>query len=251
MERESMDLKEAGLGLKEPAGWFAAGDSFRQAMIRLSDGAFKLFAYLCLQADRRTGQFQATHKELATALAKSKRIIGSYVVELEQKDLCRVRPGKNQFASTVFEISDGYWPYRKPADSPDRATRSAYVEAVAKAFLAIECGSGRFSSADERIARNLQQRGIRLEVVQDAILVGACRKYISLLNSGPSESIASLSYFESVIAEIQEQPFPEGYREHLRMKTERLARTWREQIRSGRTPSNGGCPGMDSPEIVQ
>jgi hypothetical protein len=42
-------------GLKQPSGWFAAGAAFRQALTLLSDGAFKLFAYLCLQAKRQTG----------------------------------------------------------------------------------------------------------------------------------------------------------------------------------------------------
>src|SRR2546427_10344233 len=54
--------------LKEPTGWFAAGRSFRQALTLLSDGAFKLFAYICLEADRRTGRFETTQRELAQAL---------------------------------------------------------------------------------------------------------------------------------------------------------------------------------------
>lgn len=36
------------LRLKEPTGWFAAGSGFQRAITELSDGAFKLFAYLCL-----------------------------------------------------------------------------------------------------------------------------------------------------------------------------------------------------------
>jgi hypothetical protein len=101
---------EGRLRLKEPVGWFAAGDGFRSALGLLSDGAFKLFAYLSLQANRRTGCLAATHKGLAAAPGKSKRIIGSYVAELEAKEICKVRPGKNQFTATVYEISDRYWP---------------------------------------------------------------------------------------------------------------------------------------------
>jgi hypothetical protein len=73
---------ETRLRIKEAAGWFVAGEGFRRALVVLSDGAFKLFAYLSLHSDRRTGRLAATHKELAAALNKSKRIIGTYAAEL-------------------------------------------------------------------------------------------------------------------------------------------------------------------------
>jgi hypothetical protein len=57
------------LSLKQTTGWFPAGDAFRKALAILSDGAFKLFAYLCLEARHR--RFQTTHKELAFAMGKS------------------------------------------------------------------------------------------------------------------------------------------------------------------------------------
>jgi len=103
MTDETFPATNQRLSLKEATGWFAAGDAFRKALVLLSDGAFRLFAYLCLEADRPTGRLRATHKELATALKKSKRIIGTYVAELEAGGVCHVRPGKNQFAGTIFE----------------------------------------------------------------------------------------------------------------------------------------------------
>ena len=44
------------LVLKRPSGWFAAGHEVAQALELLSDAAFKLFVYLCLNADRHTGR---------------------------------------------------------------------------------------------------------------------------------------------------------------------------------------------------
>ena len=99
--------------LKETVGWFAAGASFRNALTVLSDGAFRLFAYLCLEANRETGCLETTHKELVTALGKSKRSIGSYIEDLRSHDVCKVFPAKNQYGRTGFEISDSYWPYRR------------------------------------------------------------------------------------------------------------------------------------------
>lgn len=107
------NMTRTGLALKEASGWFAAGESFRCALTALSDGAFKLFAYVCLQADRRTGRLLITQTELAQALGKSRRIIGAYVAELQAQGVCCVRTGRNQFARTVFEVSDAYWPYER------------------------------------------------------------------------------------------------------------------------------------------
>ena len=39
--------------LKNPRGWFAAGAEVQKAMELLSDGAFRLFIYLCLNARQR------------------------------------------------------------------------------------------------------------------------------------------------------------------------------------------------------
>ena len=43
------------LALKHPTGWFAVGREMEQALATLSDGAFKLYAYLCLHAKRMSG----------------------------------------------------------------------------------------------------------------------------------------------------------------------------------------------------
>ena len=122
----SLPSKNQRLSLKEATGWFAAGDSFRKALALLSDGAFRLFVYLSLEADRRTGCFRATHKELAAALGKSKRVMGTYVGELEAKGVCRVKRGRNQFAGTTFVMSDSYWPYHRIADSPESLEQETY-----------------------------------------------------------------------------------------------------------------------------
>jgi hypothetical protein len=121
---------ESRLTPKEPRGWFAAGNACCKASALLSDGAFKLFFHICLEADRRTGTLQATHKELAAALKKSKRAIGTYVAELESKAICSVHHGTNQFAATTFKIADSYWPYHRPDSRPDSPEEIAYVNSV-------------------------------------------------------------------------------------------------------------------------
>ena len=61
------------------------------------------------------------------------------------------------------------------------------------------------------------------------MLMGACRKYASWLNGGKSEPIGSLSYFKALVAEMQDQPLPPGYREYFNMQAEKLALIWKQQ----------------------
>jgi len=245
------DRNDNALCLKEPSGWFAAGDSFRQALLTLSDGGFKLFAHLCLEADRRTGRHEADQSELARRIGKSRRIVGKYVEELEHKGVCTIRRGWNQHARTCFEIRDQYWPYRRVHDleTGPGHERNAFVDAIRESFISLGCTTGKFSSRDACHAKDWQQRGIPLNVVQDALLMGACRKYSSWFNSGPTEPIGSLTYFESLIAEMQERPLPAGYNTYLRAKLVQLAKAWVKK--SGKPPGKGECPGMACPEIVQ
>ena len=239
------------LSLKEATGWFAAGDAFRKALALLSDGAFRLFAHICLEADRRTGRFRTTHKELAAALGKSKRAIGTYVVELQTEGVCILKPGKNQFAGTIFEVSDSYWPYHRAAVCSEPPEQKAYVDSVRECFLSLGCGSGQFGAAEIATAGNLHRRGIPLAVLNDAMLMGACRKYISWIEGHALEPIRSLAYFEALITEVLEEPFPPGYSAYLRKKVKQLAEAWNESIKSGGEAREGGYPDMPSQEIVQ
>lgn len=224
MNAPALSLENARLRLKEPSGWFAAGYGFRKALTLLSDGAFQLFAYLCLEANRRTGRVEATQKELAVALGKSKRSIGTHVDELQAHQVCKVFPANNQYARTVFEIADDFWPYHRSDHNQSPSEERMYIDSVREFFLSLGCASGRFSAADEQTAKHMYHRAIPLAVIENGMLLGACRKYISWLNNGQAwEPIQGLAYFERVIAEIQAQPLPPGYAGYLRRKIRELA----------------------------
>ena len=185
MSDKSFPPMNERLSLKQKSGWFPAGDTFRKALAMLSDGAFRLFTYLCLEADRRTGRFKATHKELALALGKSKRAMGCYIAELETRGICHVIAGKNQFAHTTFEITESYWPYYRSNDGSESPEQKAYVESARECFLSLGCGSGKFGAAEAAEARGFQQRGIPLTLIEEAMLLGACRKYNSWFEGRP------------------------------------------------------------------
>src|SRR5262245_24825608 len=65
--------------LKQSTGWFAAGWQFAQALEELSDPAFKLYAWVCLRADRHTGQVRSNASALASALEKPEHWVESAV----------------------------------------------------------------------------------------------------------------------------------------------------------------------------
>jgi hypothetical protein len=251
MSSEAINVREAPLCLKEPCGWFAAGSSFGRALRTLSDGTFKLFTHLCLEADRRTGRHEAVQAELAKSIGKSRRIVGKYIEELQHKHVCTVRPGSNQYARTCFEICDEYWPYRPTQEvtAADGEARNAYVDAIKSSFVATGCTIRKFSPRDAQFAQDLQRRGIPLEIVRDALLMGAARKYISWLNGGSPQPIGSLAYFAALVSEIQDRPLAPDYRTYLQEKVVQLERAWAKE--SAKAPNKGGYLNMRCPEIVQ
>jgi hypothetical protein len=77
---------------------------------------------------------------------------------------------------------------------------------------------------------------VALQVVDDALLIGDCRKYASWLEGRESAPIGSLKYFSSVIAEVRSQPVAPGYKAYLRGKRQKLAETW-DRSNASATPS--------------
>ena len=224
------------LELKEPRGWFAAGEGFQEALRVLSDGAFKLFADLCLEADRESGCLASTQGELARFLGKSRRVIGTYLEELAAKGICEIRQGKNQYAPTTLRIREAYWPYQRPGAHPEwRETNIPdYVESVRRFFLSLGCSTGRFTASDVRLAQGLQEKRVPRSVIEDALLLGACRKYLAWLEGHSSEPIGSLRYFQSRIEAIEREPFPAGYRDYLGSQLQKFSRLWSQSPHNGR-----------------
>lgn len=267
-------MSENRLRLKQAKGWFAASDGFRAALELLSDGAFRLFVYLCLEADRRTGRILTSYSELAREISRSRRVVVSYVSELDQKGVCIVRAGRNQHTRTLIEVADSYWPYVKqtrgddvtqpdpaeqllssssgPQAPPTGEQSTNYLETVRGWYLDAECTANRFSLRDRAKVLEFHRRGLPLELIEAALLLGAARKYVSWLNGGARTTIGSLEYFEPLVAEVQDQPPSQTYREYLRARTQQLAALCRASgIAAGGSPANRNAmprkvPGVDS-----
>ena len=81
-------MSTARLILKQPSGWFAAGREVAQALALLSDGAFKLYIHLCLEADRHTGRVGIEMAEWMRVLRKDPASIEAAFGELQGHDIC-------------------------------------------------------------------------------------------------------------------------------------------------------------------
>jgi len=215
-------MSRTQLVLKQSTGWFAAGWQFAQALEELSDPAFKLYAWLCLRADRHTGQLRSATPELASALKKPAAWVESAVGELAERGVCLMREPE------VLEVADRYWPYER-ATHPSKST--GYADEVRRMLQVPACVRCSFSAADERLAQDLDRRGVSLEHLQRAIWLGCARKYVALLNGHSSAPITSLRYFIGVVEEVSQTQTPETYWEHVRSKVAKLEREWLERRR--------------------
>jgi len=211
--------------LKQPTGWFAAGGEFAQAMRLVSDGAFKLYVHLCLTANRHTGRLGATVEELARVMARAPAAVAKHLDELEACAICRVtRTGGPQLE---LEISDCFWPYQKQQiPGCVLEPEAEFVQKVRSLFLAPACVQASFSAADVKIATSLHRRGVSLEQITRAILLGCARKYVSMLNAGSRTPITSLEYFAEVVEEVRQSAIPESYWGPLRAKVTRMEQQW-------------------------
>jgi hypothetical protein len=213
--------------LKHLTGWFAAGRETARSILLLSDGAFKLYVYLCLNADRRTGRLNVKHCDLVRALGKSQRSVVTYLSELRREGVCNTNPARNQHLGGEIEICDAFWPYEK-AGPPATDTLAGYVERIRCLLRARSCVAASLTPADERLAAALFERKVTITEIEQAVLLGCARKYIALLNHESSDVIVSFNYFQNVIEEIRELNVPPQYWRHLQLRVDQLERQWTE-----------------------
>ena len=208
------------LRLKQPCGWFAAGREVAQALGLLSDGAFKLFMWICLNADRGLGAMRIDPSEIARALSKTEAQIAENLRELFLKDLCQ------RTDAGVIRITDRFWPYERARTSQEHQAPTAYVSQIKRLFLARRCVRSAFTAADEDLAAQLYHRGVSLQDAEHAILLGSLRKYVTLINHDRGTPITSLRYFTALFEEVKSE-IPPGYWTHVARRVQQVERQWR------------------------
>lgn len=224
------------LTLKNDKGWFAAGAEVEKALAILSDGAFKLFVYLCLLSPRDRGMVQISQLELARGIGKGTQTIRRHLREMQAAGVCRL----SGFAPVPYsrgriEIADAFWPYRRSGHTLEEDDASAdFAAAIDRLLSERACVRHPLSRADAILARQWQALGITLEQVEKALLLGCTRKYVSWRNHPGQGPISSLHYFVALLDEVL-------YWQYLRSRMERIERLWIQ-----RHPKLDATPGQSS-----
>jgi hypothetical protein len=224
-------MNSSSLRLKNARNWFAAGLEVQKAMNVLSDGAFKIFMYICLNARRDSGILRTTQTDLARNLKKTKNTIRKLLHEMEAAGIfCQNCFSNSPVGQGTVQIAPSYWPYEgNPAESPSPSNAAdAFVSDVKKSLAARACVRRSFSTADEVLARQWFSQGIPLERIKQAILLGCSRKYVSWRNNAAHGPISSLAYFDPIVQEIEDQKIDPDYWGYLQFRIQRYDRLWIE-----------------------
>ena len=236
----------AGYRLKRRQGFFAAGAEFERALGVLGDGAFKLYAYVCLQAERATGRLVFERTDLARRLGKSRSALGRHLRELVRAGVCDLETAPNQHRGSVLAVRFAFWPYRSTGVAPPAGpggNARAYVEVVRQAFLGPTCVQAGFGPADERLAAAWHSEGVPLETVRRAILLGCVRKSMALIDQPAAQPVRCLAYFAALLREVERERFPASYWQHLEFNLGRCEDYWQHKPET--------VPGRARPEMEQ
>jgi hypothetical protein len=221
-------MNNSPLVLKNPRGWFAAGAEVQKAMTLLSDGAFRLFVYLCLNARRDTGVLETSLTQLAKNVKRGQHTVRLYLREMEGAGICRFGFNHSPLGRGMVEITEPFWPYRKAAEEVLADEYAAFVGEIRKMLQARACVRTLQSAADEIQAREWFERGVSLERIQQAILLGCVRKYVSWRNNQTRTLIGSLRYFEPILQELGNMKIDPEYWGYLTYRLGRMENQWKD-----------------------
>jgi hypothetical protein len=103
----------------------------------------------------------------------------------------------------------------------NETNRKEYVQKLLDAYRRTPGTTGRVSGRDRILAVKLQQQGVPLTVVENALVLAAARRLFRTPEALSLRTIRSLHYFLPIIHEVLELRVAQGYFQHLRNKIER------------------------------
>ena len=103
--------------------------------------------------------------------------------------------------------------------------RSGYVRRLLEAYRATPGTCGVVRRPDRMLAAQLQERGVPIEVVENALVLAAARRLVRRAGAPPLAVIRSLAYFSPVIEEVLNLEVGPEYFQHLRNRIARLTPT--------------------------
>lgn len=105
----------------------------------------------------------------------------------------------------------------------DGRGQEEYIRQVLEAYRKTPGTMGTVRRTDRMLAAQLYQRGLSVEVIENALVLAAVRRLIRPANAPPLGTIRSLAYFVPVIEEVLALRVSPEYFHYLRHKLERIA----------------------------
>jgi hypothetical protein len=102
-------------------------------------------------------------------------------------------------------------------------SREEYIDQVLSAYRQSPGTTGTIRRPDRLLAAQLQERGVPLMAVENALVLAAARRMIRPTGAPPLGRIRSLAYFLPVIEEVLRLRVGPDYFPYLRQRLERLA----------------------------
>ena len=112
----------------------------------------------------------------------------------------------------------------RPEGAEPGPSRQDYVDAVLTHYRRTLGTVGHVRPHDRRLAADLYERGVPLEVVLTAFTLAAVRRGFRPASAPPLDTIRTLHYFRPVIEEILRHPLDQAYLEYLDYKLAQLER---------------------------
>ena len=105
----------------------------------------------------------------------------------------------------------------------DGIDQQEYVRQVLEAYRKTPGTMGTVRRADRMLAVQLYQRGLSVQVIENALVLAAARRLTRPADALPLGTIRSLAYFLPVIEEVLHLRVSPEYFEYLRRKLARAA----------------------------
>ena len=105
----------------------------------------------------------------------------------------------------------------------DDGGQEEYIRQVLEAYRQTPGTMGTVRRADRILAAQLYQRGLSLQVIENALVLAATRRLIRPADAPPLGTIRSLAYFLPVIEEVLHLRVTPEYFDYLRHKLARAS----------------------------
>ena len=102
-------------------------------------------------------------------------------------------------------------------------SRRLYVQWVLDLYRRVPGTSGHMRRSDRRLAGELHDRGVSLDIVHAALLLAVTRRTFRSATAPPLAPIATLHYIQPLIDELIAEPPEPGYLSYIRYKLATVA----------------------------